>query len=98
MAMESLGLMRPYLQLGQPWPWHCAPVARRDYVRHTLGETRGIRANSPDCADSKPAALVLGYLGSQYRFSAYTVAIVAFVRVGNLALNNMLAAGIELVA
>lgn len=95
MAGESMDLTHPSLQSEPPWFWRCVYVAELDFVRHTLGGTCGIYASSPDCADSTPVALALGYPDSRGQFSDCGVANVGDARAGKPALNSKIAAGLE---
>ena len=94
MAVESLGLTRPSLQLGQQWPWCCASVVTRDCVRHNQDEPCDIRTSSLDSVRPKPAGRELGCLGNLDQFEAYVVAIVVCVHAGRPDMNNRLDAEI----
>ena len=92
MARECRGLTRPSLQRGQPGPWRCAPVAGRDFVRHTLDGTRDNPANSRGYVGSMLAVPASGCPGSPDRIAVCCVATAAGVRAGSRGLGSRTAA------
>lgn len=95
MARDCRGLTRPSLQPGRLGSWHCVPVAGRDFVRHTLGGTRGNPANSRGCAGPMLAGPAFGCPGSPGRIAVYCVATAADARADIRARRSKIDAGLE---
>src|SRR5450830_229616 len=95
MARECRDLTRPSLQRGQTGPWRCAPVAGRDFVRHTLDGTRGNPANSPGYVGSMLAVPAAGCPGSPDRIAICCAATAGDVHAGNRGPRSKIDAGVE---